>query len=105
LGQVGKQVPQAPDREAEELAVVGHAQEDLGDRQGDQLGVGDPGWPARAGSLGEEVVQQDVNCRQKGVEVGAHGASLVNVAVATPDFGALRIGPLPAAARGAALVN
>ena len=60
LRQVGKEVSEAPDREAEELAVVAEAEEDLGDRQADQLGVGDLRRSAGATALGQEVVEQDV---------------------------------------------
>jgi hypothetical protein len=76
-------------REREELAVVGQSEEHLRDRERDELGVGDPGRSARSLTSGQEVVHQHVNCREKGVEVGAHEAtSVVDVAVATPDFSA-----------------
>jgi hypothetical protein len=91
LGQVGKQASEPIARQRDELAVVGEPEEHLGDRQRDELGVADPGRSARTPPLAQEVVHQHVNCREKGVEVGAHEASLVDVAVATPDFGALRM--------------
>jgi hypothetical protein len=82
-------MPEPIARQRQELAVVGEPEEDLGDRQRDQFGVADPGRSTRSHPFGQEVVHQHVNCREKGVEVGAHVASLVDVAVATPDFGAL----------------
>jgi hypothetical protein len=49
-------------------------------------------------SLGQEVVDEHIKCRDEGVEVGAHEASLVDVAVATSDFGALIVSPRGAVA-------
>ena len=89
-------MPEPVARQRQELAVVGEPQEHLGDRQRDQLGIADPGRSARALPCGQEVVHQHINCREKGVEVGAHEASKVDVAVATPDFGALRAASSPA---------
>jgi hypothetical protein len=82
-------VPEPIARQRQELAVVGQPEEDLGNRERDELGVADPRRSTRSLALGQEVVHQHVNCREKGVEVGAHVASLVDVAVATPNFGAL----------------
>jgi len=81
---------QPPAREGQELAVVGQPEHDLGERERDELGVGDPGWPAGSPPFRQEVVHQHVNCREKGVEVGVHVGSFVDVALATPSFGALR---------------
>jgi len=93
LGQVGKQVPQPPAREREELAVVGDLQEHLRDCQRDELGVGDPGrapWPS---ADRQEIVDAHIKCGDEGVKVGEHEASLVDVAIATPSFGALVMSP------------
>ena len=89
-------MPEPIARQREELPVVGQPEEDLGNRQRDELGVADPRRSTRSLALGQEVVHQHINCREKGVEVGAHEASKVDVAVATPDFGALCAASSPA---------
>jgi hypothetical protein len=53
--------------------VVAHAEDELGDGEHDQLGIGDLRPAARSYPFGQKVVEQHVDCRQKGVEVGAHG--------------------------------
>jgi hypothetical protein len=66
------------------------AEQDLGDGQADQLGVGELGWPSGTTPGAEQLVDGDVQCDDEGVEVGAHEASLeVDVASATPTLGAL----------------
>jgi hypothetical protein len=68
----------------------GAAEQDLGNGEGDQLGVAEPGWPPRAGALGQQVVDGDVQCGDEVVETGVHGASLeVDVASATLTLGGL----------------
>jgi hypothetical protein len=58
----------------------------LRDRQRDELSIGDPGRTARRPCrLGQEIVHADVKCADKGVEVGVHEASFVDVASATPS--------------------
>ena len=94
-------MPQPPARQRQELAIVGAAEKDLRDRQGDQLGVADPRRAPAARAGGQEIVDTHVKCRDEGVEVGEHEASLVDVAFATPSFGALWTGcsrPAPPAA-------
>ena len=71
------------------LAVA--AQQHLGDRQADQLAVGQPrlaaGTPASWVGA-QQLVDGDVQCDDEVVETGAHGASLeVDVATATPTLG------------------
>lgn len=88
-----EEMAQAPARERKELAVVGAVEEHLGDGQRDDLGVRELGPAARPRALREEIVHPDVKCGDEGVEVGAHEASLVDVAIATPDFGALDPSP------------
>ena len=62
----------------------------LGDGQTDQLGIAELGLATRAMPGAEQVVDADVQCRDEGVEVGVHEASLeVDVAFATPTLGAL----------------
>jgi hypothetical protein len=90
LGQVGEQVPQAAPGGSQPAVLGGAAEQDLGDGEGGQLGVGEPGWAARAGALGQQVVDGDVQCDDEVVETGAHEASLeVDVASATPTLGGL----------------
>ena len=73
------------------LAVA--AEQDLGDRQADQLGVRQARLAARmpAAWVGpQQLVDGDVQCDDEGVQVGVHEASLeVDVAVATPTLGTL----------------
>ena len=54
LGQVGEQASEPVGGQGEELAVVGKPDEHLGDRQGDELGVGDPRRAACPSSLNRE---------------------------------------------------
>jgi hypothetical protein len=94
LWQVGEQVPQPPPGERQELSIVGDAQEHLGHGERDELGVGDPRRTPRPAPLGQEIVHAHVKCREQSVEVGAHETtSVVDVAVATPTFGALVMSP------------
>jgi hypothetical protein len=70
------------------LGVI--AQQDLGDRQTDQLGVRQPRRPARPAAGFQQLIDGDVQCDHEVVEVGAHPASTeVDVAVATPTLGDL----------------
>ncbi len=80
---------EAPAGQRQEAAVVGTVEEQLRDRQRDELGVGELRSAAGPGSPGQEIVSPHVKCGDEGVEVGAHEASLVDVAVATSDFGTL----------------
>jgi hypothetical protein len=98
LGRLGKQLAQAPTGEGEEAAVVAAVEENLGDGQGDELGIGELGRAAGTNSLGQQIVQPDLKCGDEGVEVGAHAASLVDVVVATSNFGALTSASSPVGA-------
>ena len=84
---------QAPARRGEELAVVRTAEEHLRDRERDELGIADPRRTARSLAGGQEIVDPHVKCGDEGVKVGEHEASLVDVALATPSFGALVMSP------------
>jgi hypothetical protein len=65
-------------------------EQDLGDGQADQLGIGEPGTPARSLARAKQVIDGDLECDDEGVEVGVHEASQeVDVAPATPTLGAL----------------
>jgi hypothetical protein len=44
----------------------------LGHRESQQLSVGQPGRPPMAGGLAQVIVDLDVECGQKGVQVGRH---------------------------------
>jgi hypothetical protein len=83
-------VTQAPLCEPKEAPLLGAIEKDLGDRERDELSVADAGSSARSASLGQEIVGKHVNCREKGVEIGEHEASLVCVALSNANFGALR---------------
>jgi hypothetical protein len=68
-------------------------EQDLGDRQADQLGVRQARLAARMAGAGvgpQQLVDGDVQCGDEVVETGAHEASLeVDVARATPTLGGL----------------
>jgi hypothetical protein len=99
LGQIRKQVPQAPAREREELAVVRNRQKHLRDGQRDELGVGDLRWMPGPPPGRQEIVNTHVKCDDEGVEVGVHEASKVDVATSNASFGALVMSPCGPAAR------
>jgi hypothetical protein len=83
-------MPKPPPRERQELAVVGDRQEHLRDCQRDELGVGNARRTPGSTALGQEIVDAHVKCREQSVEVGEHETtSVVDVAIATPTFGAL----------------
>ena len=86
-------MPQTPTRERQKLAVVGNPKKHLRDGQRDELGVGDPWRTARPLPLGQEIVNTHVKCRDEGVEVGVHEASMVDVAIRNASFGALVMSP------------
>jgi hypothetical protein len=70
------------------LGVI--AQQDLGDRQADQLSVRQPRPPTRPAAGFQQLVDGDVQCDDEVVETGVHEASLeVDVAKATPTLGGL----------------
>jgi hypothetical protein len=76
------------------LGVI--AQQDLGDRQTDELGVRQPRWPARPTARFQQLVDGDVECDDEVVEGGVHEASQeVDVAEATPTLGGLVTDVIP----------
>jgi hypothetical protein len=95
LGDVGEQVPEAAAGEAQEAPLVGTVEKDLGDGERDELGVRDLCSSAGSAAPRQEIVSTDVKCGEKGVEVGEHVASLVDVAVSNANFGALRLSSSP----------
>src|SRR5437764_12007325 len=56
----------------------------------------DPNWSGSSlrSALGEEVVDQHVSCREKVVELGVHRSLRVDGALATHNFGGLRVASL-----------
>jgi hypothetical protein len=83
-------VAQAAASEPQPAALGVAAQQDLGDGQTDEFGVGQLGAATRSLTGAEQLVDHDVQCDNEGVEVGVHEASLeVDVASATPTLGAL----------------
>jgi hypothetical protein len=88
-GQVGKQVAHTVVGEPQPAPLGVAAQQDLGHRQADQLGVGQLGGTAWSSAGAEQVVDGDVQCGDEGVEIGVHAASMVDVASATPTLGTL----------------
>jgi hypothetical protein len=93
LGDVGEQVPEPPAGEAQEAPLGGAVEEDLGNGERDELGVGEP-WPATGTrARRQEIVHRHIKCGEQGVEFGEHAASLVDVADATPNFGARVMSP------------
>jgi len=71
-------------------AATANATAPLGDRQADELAVGQPGWPARPAAGLQQLIDGDVECDDEVVETGVHEASLeVDVATATPTLGGL----------------
>lgn len=72
--------------EAQEAPLRGAVEEDLGNSERKNAGVVDPRLAARPAPLRQEIVGEHIKCDQQSVEVGRHAASLVGVALATPDF-------------------
>ena len=96
LGQIRKQMSEPVAGDREETSVVGDTQEHLRDRQADELAVGDLRRAARPSARRQreqEVIDAHVKSDDEGVEVGVHVASEVDVAIATPTFGALVMTP------------
>jgi hypothetical protein len=94
---VGEQVPELLARKAQEPALGMTIEQDLRDRERDELRVVDPWASACTASGGQEIIHQHEKCGEKVVEVGEHEAtSVVDVAVATPTFDGLSFPPGPA---------
>ena len=94
LGQIREQVRKPPARQREELPIIGDREEHLRDRERDELGVGDLRGMTRTTAFGQEIVHAHIKCSEQSVEVGEHKTtSMVDVAIATPTFGALVMSP------------
>jgi hypothetical protein len=90
VGQIREQVAQPSAGEPQPAPFAVAAEQDLGDRQTDQLGVRQLGAASRSEPRAEVVVDGDVECDDEVVETGVHEASLeVEVARATPTLGGL----------------
>jgi hypothetical protein len=92
LGQIREQMSEPVARDREKPSVVGDAQEHLRDGERDQLAVADLRRTSGAGARRqreEEVIDAHIKSDDEGVEVGVHAASVVDLAIATPTFGAL----------------
>jgi len=81
--QVAEQMPQVRTGTAQPAGLQGVSQQRLHDRQGDQLGVAEPGlqadgWPPRrqAGMLLQQVISSHIECGREGVYVVRHTMSL-----------------------------
>jgi hypothetical protein len=93
---IGKQMSQPAPDGAQPAPFRVIAQQDLGDRQTDQLGVRQPRWPAWPAAGLQQLVDGDVQCDDEVVETGVHEASLeVDVATATPTLGGLVLAVTP----------
>ena len=80
-------MPEPLARQPQEPPLGMALQQDLRDRERDELGVADPWASACTGPGGQEIVHQHVKCGEQVVEVGVHEAtSVVDVALATPTF-------------------
>jgi hypothetical protein len=78
-GQVAEQMPQVSTGVAQPAGLRGVSQQRLHDRQGDQLGVTEPGlqadrWPPRrqAGMPLQQVIGSHIECGREGVYVVRH---------------------------------
>jgi hypothetical protein len=90
LGDVCEQVPQPLVRQAQKPPLGMAVQQDLRDRERDELGIGDLWAPACTPTRRQEIVHQHVKCGEQAVKVGEHEAtSVVDVAIATPTFDSL----------------
>ena len=72
LGQVAEGTGQACGQETQPAGFRGEPKQGLGHGQGEQFSIGQPGWPPTPGGLTQVVVDLDVECREKGVQVGRH---------------------------------
>jgi hypothetical protein len=107
---VGKQVGEPLACGPQEAPLLRVAEQDLRDRQGDELRIGDLRASSCTSPCRQEIVDEHVKCDQKVVKVGEHEAtSTVDVANATPTFDDLPTSPrsttAAAAPRGAYTVR
>jgi len=80
-------VPERLARQPQEPPLGMALQQDLRDRERDELGVADPWASACTASGRQEIIHQHIKCGEKVVEVGEHEVtSVVDVALSTPTF-------------------
>jgi hypothetical protein len=77
LGQVGEQLPEPVGGPGEEPAVGRAVEQDLGDRQADELRVGDLRRPSGTVARLQEIVGQHIKADQERVEADGHEATSV----------------------------
>jgi hypothetical protein len=83
-------VPESAGDRPQPAAFRAVAQQHLGDRQAEQLGVAELGRSAWAAAGLQQLINGDVQCDDEVVETGVHEASQeVDVAKATPTLGGL----------------
>jgi hypothetical protein len=83
-------MPQPMAGEREKLAVVGHREQHLRNRERDQLRVGELRWtPRTAMTRPEEIIKLDVESDDEGVESGGQRGLQGRRCVNTANFGAL----------------
>jgi hypothetical protein len=68
-------MPQPLTSKAQPAPLGAEPEQDLGDGQTDQLGIGELGRPAGPTAGAQQLVDGDLQCDDEGVEVGAHEAS------------------------------
>jgi len=96
LGQIGEQVRQAHDREAQEATLARAVEQDLSHSQAHQLSVGDPRIASGTRSTRQDFISENVKCDQEGVEIGGHAAtSTVDVDISNADLRHPSYGPSP----------
>ncbi len=94
LGKVGEQMAEPAHREAQEVPLARDVEQDLRDRQADQLGVGDLWASPRTRPARQDFISQHVKCDQEGVEIGGHAAtSMVDVGNSNADLRHPSYGP------------
>src|ERR1700757_80052 len=71
-------------RKAQEPPLGMTVEQDLRDRERDELGRGDPWAPACTASDGQEIIHQHEKCGEKVVEVGEHEATSVRGGLLEP---------------------
>ena len=79
--------------QAQEPPLIRTVEHDLSDSKTDELRVARPRAATRSAAARKEIIHQHVKCDKQGIEVGVHVAPWVDVARATPDFGALSLVP------------
>src|SRR5207249_11999200 len=94
FGQVGEQMREPADREAQEVSLARDVEQDLRDRQADQFGVGDPRVAPGTRPARQDFISEHVTCDPEGVEIGGTAAtSMVDVGNSNADLRHPSYGP------------